>query len=209
MLEDAELHSLIRLGTSYGRTQLSRDHLKLVLENEDWYQVPEGKFGKPKGKGKGKERREFKGGMLIEKPPKGKGERPDKRTLPKGRRPNPDLEGGEGIEPYELYSNALDTHYGLKKEQACTYYCSFDVGAYSRTDTVYHPPKAVGPKLYSSTSTGLGDGKGADRERGPGLSSGPQQSHEEDWSDDESFDHTDPPMKIMSREEEQWVDGGI
>ena len=141
--------------------------------------------------------------MLIEKPPKGKGQRPDKRTLPKGRRPNLDLEGGEGIEPYELYSNALDTHYELKKEQACTYYCSFDVGAYSRTDTVYHPPKAVGPKLYSSTSTGLGDGKGADRERGPGLSSGPQQSHQEDWSDDESFDYTDPPLNILSHEEEQ------
>ena len=34
MLEGVELHSRIQLGTSYGRTQLSRDLLKLVLENE-------------------------------------------------------------------------------------------------------------------------------------------------------------------------------
>ena len=130
----------------------------MVLENEDWYKVPRGKFGRPKGKGEGKERREFIGGMLKEKPPKGKGERPDKRPLPKGRKPNPGLEGGEGIEPYEMYGHALDEYYELKKEQACTYWCSFDVGAFTRTDTVLHPPKAVAPKLYSSTSTGLGDG---------------------------------------------------
>ena len=57
--------------------------------------------------------------------------------------------------------------------------------------------------MYSSTSTGLGDGKGADRERGPGLSSGPQQSPQEDWSDDESFDYTDPPLNLLTHEEEQ------
>ena len=39
--------------------------------------------------------------------------------------------------------------------------------------------------------------------RGPGLSSGPQESHQEDRSDDESFDHADPPINILSREEEQ------
>ena len=54
MLEDVELHSLIRLGASYGRPQLSRDHLKLVLEHEDWYQVPEGKFGNQRAKEKEK-----------------------------------------------------------------------------------------------------------------------------------------------------------
>ena len=85
--------------------------------------------------------------MLIEKPPKGKGERPDKRPLPKGRRPNPQLEGGEGIEPYELFRIALDKFYLQKKEQACTWYCGFDVGSFTRTDLVHHPPKAVGPNL--------------------------------------------------------------
>ena len=82
-IEDEELRVRIRLGTSYGRTQLDKDLLKLVLENEHWYKVPRGKFKGSTDRGKGKERREFKGGMLIEKPPKGKGERPGKRPLPK------------------------------------------------------------------------------------------------------------------------------
>ena len=107
MLEQVELHSRRREGTPYGRTQLPRDQLNRALENEHWYQVPEGKFKRPKGKGKGQERHEFIGGMLKEKAPKGKGERPDKRMLPKGRKPNPGLEGGEGIEPGEMYSHFL------------------------------------------------------------------------------------------------------
>ena len=70
MLEQVELHSRVRAGASYGRTQLSRDQLNRALENEHWYQVPEGKFKRPKGKGKGQERLEFIGGMLKEKAPK-------------------------------------------------------------------------------------------------------------------------------------------
>ena len=54
MLEQVELHPRLREGTSYGRTQLPRDQLNRALENEHWYQVPEGKFKRPKGKGKGK-----------------------------------------------------------------------------------------------------------------------------------------------------------
>ena len=45
--------------------------------------------------------------------------------------------------------------------------------------------------------------KGADSERGPGLPSGPQQSPQEDLSEDEAFDDTPPPVNILSHEEEQ------
>ena len=57
MLEDVELHSRIRLGTSYGRTQLSRDHLKLVLENEDVIRGTKRKVRKTKGQ-KAKEKKD-------------------------------------------------------------------------------------------------------------------------------------------------------
>ena len=120
--------------------------------------------------------------MIKEKEPKGKGERPDKRVLPKGRRPNPTLSGGEGIEPYEIYSNVLAELRKLANQQACTWYCSFDVCAFSRYDQVIHPPKALAPRAQSSSSTGNGngEGQGADKERGPGLPSGPQQKELDD-----------------------------
>ena len=114
--------------------------------------------------------------------------------MPGGRRPNPGLKGGEGIEPYAMFSHILAEYYELKKEQACTWYCSFDVGAFSRHDLVLHPPKAIAPHMQSSSSTGPGDGKGADSERGPGLPSGPQQGPQENYcgviSEDEAFDDT-------------------
>ena len=72
MLEEVELHSRVQAGTSYGRTQLPRDLLNRALENDHWYEVPKGKFGRPKSKGRGQERLEFIGGMLKEKAPKGK-----------------------------------------------------------------------------------------------------------------------------------------
>ena len=98
-------------------------------------------------------------------------------------------------------------YYELKKEQACTYYCTFDVGAFSRHDLVLRCPKAIAPHMQSSSSTGLGEGKGADRERGPGLPSGPQQGPQETYcgviSEDEAFDDAPPPLNILSYEEEQ------
>ena len=56
--------------------------------------------------------------------------------------------------------------------------------------------------MQSPSSTGPGDGKGADSERGPGLPSGPQQDPQV-ISDDEAFDDTPPPVNILSHEEEQ------
>ena len=53
-LEEVELHSRIRAGTAYGRTQLPRELLNIALENDRWYEVPKGKFKREKGKGKGK-----------------------------------------------------------------------------------------------------------------------------------------------------------
>ena len=53
-LEEVELHSRIRAGAAYGRTQLPRELLNRALENDRWYEVPRGKFGRAKGKGKGK-----------------------------------------------------------------------------------------------------------------------------------------------------------
>ena len=105
--------------------------------------------------------------------------------MPGGRRPHPRLEGGEGIEPYEMFSHILAEYYELKKEQACTWCCSFDVGAFSRHDLVLHPPKAIAPHMQSSSSTGLGEGQGTDKERGPGLPSGPQSE-----KDEEELDHS-------------------
>ena len=138
-LEDEELLIRIQLGTSYGRTGLNKDRLNRVLENELWYQVPSGKFKGSSSKGKRKVQQEFKGGMLIEKPPKGKGERPDKRPLPKGRWPNPRLGKGEGIEPFEMFSEALDKFYQESKQHACAWFSAFDVGSFNRTDIVHHP----------------------------------------------------------------------
>ena len=146
--------------------------------------MPSGKFKGSSDKGKGKAKHEFKGGMLIEKPPKGKGERPDKRPLPKGRQPNPRLGKGEGIEPYEMFSEALDNFYLQNKEQACTWHCAFDVGSFNRTDLVHHPPRVAGSNLYSFTSV---------HERGPGLSSGPQESEQENRSDVEPIITILPP----------------
>ena len=107
MLEEVELHTRIRAETSYGRTQLPRDLLTRVLEMTVGTRYQGESLEDQRAKGRGQERLEFIGGMLKEKDPKGKGERPDKRVLPGGRRPNPRLEGGEGIEPYEMFSHIL------------------------------------------------------------------------------------------------------
>ena len=138
--EEVELDTRVRAGASYGRSQLPRTLLQRALENDLWYEVPKGKFRREKGKGKGKkgkdgkkgERVETIGGMVKEPEPKGTGERQDKRVLPKGRKPNPTLSGGEGIEPYEIHSNVLAELRKLANQQVCTWYVSFDVCAFSR-----------------------------------------------------------------------------
>ena len=48
--------------------------------------------------------------------------------------------GGEGIEPYELYSHGMDALCELMAEQACTWYLMADIRAYDRRDEVIHPP---------------------------------------------------------------------
>ena len=81
---------------------------------------------------------------------------------PLNQKPNFYLNGGEGLEPYELYSIRLAEVKQLAATQQCTCYCSFDVRAFHRLDRVVHRPDAK--------RKGRGDGK----KGGPGLSSAPQ-----------------------------------
>ena len=151
-MKKKQLDARLLAGTSYGRSQLPRPLLQRALENDLWYEVPKGNFRRERGKGKkGKDGK--KGEQGKEPEPKGTGERKDNRTLPGGRKPNPTLSGGEGIEPYELYSIMLVELRELAAKQQCTWFCSFDVTAFSRYDQVIHPPKAPAPHTQSSSST--------------------------------------------------------
>ena len=89
-----------------------------------------------------------------------------------------------------MFSEALDKFYLQNKEQACAWFCAFDVGSFNRTDLVHHPPRAAGSNLYSFTSV---------HERGPGLSSGPQESEQENRSD------VEPIITILPRRTEQEI----
>ena len=46
-------------------------------------------------------------------------ENPSAEDHPQGREPNPDLSGGEGMDPYELYSVAMDALAGERKTSHC------------------------------------------------------------------------------------------
>ena len=72
--------------------------------------------------------------------PKGQRKGEEDEPCPKGREPNPELMGGEGIEPYELYSHDLYSLERLMAEQACAWYMMADIRAYSRSDEVILPP---------------------------------------------------------------------
>ena len=59
--------------------------------------------------------------------------------MPKGRKPNPTLISGEGIDPYELYFTAMKALYTETKKQAVTWYLVVDVCAYDRQDQIISP----------------------------------------------------------------------
>ena len=93
----------------------------------------------------GKEERKERIGQKLKSHPRDR--KGDESPVPKGRRPNPELMGGEGIEPYELYSHDLDSLCELMADQACAWYMMADIRAYSREDEVILPPEA--PARYS------------------------------------------------------------
>ena len=90
---------------------------------------------------------------------------------PLNQKPNSFLDGGEGLEPYELYSIMLAEMKQLVAIQQCTWYCSLDVRAFDRHDRVVHSPKAKGK------------GRGYGKKMGPGLASGPQGHENEEQLD--------------------------
>ena len=54
--------------------------------------------------------------------------------------------------------------------------------------------------MQSSSSTGLGEGQGTDKERGPGLPSGPQEEYCGVISEEEAFDDTPPLVNVLTEE---------
>ena len=89
--------------------------------------------------------------------------------MPKGREPNPTLMSGEGIEPYELYYQAMKALYAQSKKQACTWYMVVDVCAYDRQDQIIFPPEGPIPHTQGpGLPSGLSSGKGKGNEKGKG-----------------------------------------
>ena len=85
----------LQTGTALNRSQLPPDVLRRALSNDLWFETP---------------KREGKGGKKWKKGKKGK-KRKDESPVPKGRQPNPTLMSGEGIEPYEIYSDVMEALY--------------------------------------------------------------------------------------------------
>ena len=92
---------------------------------------------------------------------------------PRNERPCIHMDGGEGLEPYEIYSIRLAEVKQRAALYKCTCYCCFDIRTFHRADRVVHRPDPKGK--------GHGDGK----RRGPGLSSGPQGKRNEEQLDQE------------------------
>ena len=80
-------------------------------------------------------------GQRLRSPLRDREKGEEDKPCPKGREPNPELMGGEGIEPYELYSHDLYSLERLMAEQACAWYMMADIRVYDRRDEVIHPPK--------------------------------------------------------------------
>ena len=102
---------------------------------------PNEKKEKEREERNGKQGKKGKDWSKTEVTPKGQRKGEEDKPCPKGRKPNPELMGGEGIEPYELYSHDLYSLERLMAKQACAWYMVADIRAYSREDEVHSSPE--------------------------------------------------------------------
>ena len=127
--EERELTERLEAGAAYNRSRLPPEVLQRALTNDEWFEAPKRKEGKGKGGKKWNKGKKGKDWSKTEVTPKGQRKGEEDKPCPKGREPNPELMGGEGIEPYELYSHDLYSLERLMTAQACAWYMMADIRA--------------------------------------------------------------------------------